>query len=99
MLEQRYVIVDVRCKSGDIFTDILDAGTAEKDARAKLESSYSYLTKEEQKDSMMTLALIAVADGDRIITTEDGEAEEAAANGWQTISGYTPIAEMGAAKE
>ena len=99
MLEQRYVIVDVRCESGDIFMDILDAGTTEKDARAKLESSYSYLTKEEQKDSMMTLALIAVADGDRIITTEDGEAEEAAANGWQTISGYTPSAEMGAVKE
>lgn len=47
----------------------------------------------------MSLALIAVADGDRIITTEDDEAKEAAANGWQTISGYTPIETRGAAEE
>lgn len=99
MLEQRYVIVDVRCGSGDIFMDILDAGTTEKDARAKLDSSWEYLTREEQKDSVMSLALIAVADGDRIITTEDDEAKEAAANGWQTISGYTPIETRGAAEE
>ena len=49
-MERRYVIIDTR-ESGDMFTDIMPAGTTEEEARKKLEDSWAYLTDSEKKKS------------------------------------------------
>lgn len=93
MIEQRYVIIDSR-KHGDIFTDIMAAGTTEDMALRKLSDSWSYLTMNEKARSTMELALLAVADGDRIVEWDDEEYQDALDKGWDTFSGYTPIKTM-----
>lgn len=90
-MKQQYVIIDTR-KSGDVFTDILSENTARNDAINAFEFAWDCLTPEERRESNMTLAYIAV-EGDRIITSDDDEYQEALDNGWETYAGYDPIAE------
>ena len=94
MTEQRYVIIDTR-KGGDIFTDILAAGTTEKEAIRKLEDSWAYLTDAEKAESAMELALLAVdAESDELVSSDDDGYQEAADKGWDTLSAYTPVRTM-----
>lgn len=89
-MERRYVIIDSR-KGGDIFTDIMAAETTEEAAISKLDSSWAYLTDREKQKSTMELAYMAV-DGDEIIDWDSEGYNEAVKLGWDTFSGYTPIA-------
>ena len=63
---RRYIIQDIR-NSGDIFEEILGEGATEEFAREKLSESWSYLTKEEKKNSTM---ILIEADLDSIKYTE-----------------------------
>ena len=91
MIEQRYVIIDTR-KGGDMFTDILAAGTTEEEAIRKLEASWAYLTDAEKAESTMELALLAVeAESSELITSDDDGYQEAADKGWDTLLAYTPV--------
>lgn len=89
-MERRYVIIDSR-KGGDIFTDIMAAETTEEAAISKLDRSWAYLTDREKQKSTMELAYMAV-DGDDLIVWHSEGYDEAVKLGWDTFSGYNPIA-------
>ena len=91
MAELRYVILDDR-KDGNGDVIILPEGTAEDEARKKLDSLWRYLTPKEQKGAVMSLVLMAVEDDESDVISWDSDSyAEALERGWDTLSAYTPI--------